>query len=132
MSQVFVDSNVLLYLLSGDEAKADKAEALLKTNPIVSVQVLNEVTWVSRRKLKLAWIEIQTLLDAIKSCCSVVALTEASHAKAVQLAQVHQLSFYDAHILSSAVLSNANILMTEDLAAGSVLNGVLIKNPFVS
>ena len=132
MSQVFVDSNVLLYLLSGDEAKADKAEALLKTNPIVSVQVLNEVTWVSRRKLKLAWIEIQTLLDAIKSCCSVVALTEASHAKAVQLAQVHQLSFYDAHILSSAVLSNAHILMTEDLAAGSVLNGVLIKNPFVS
>ena len=132
MSQVFVDSNVLLYLLSGDEAKADKAEALLKTNPIVSVQVLNEVTWVSRRKLKLEWVEIQTLLDAIKSCCSVVALTEASHAKAVQLAQVHQLSFYDAHILSSAVLSNANILMTEDLAAGSVLNGVLIQNPFVA
>lgn len=132
MSQVFVDSNVLLYLLSGDEAKADRAEALLKANPIVSVQVLNEVTWVSRRKLKLAWIEIQTLLDAIKSCCSVVALTEASHAKAVQLAQVHQLSFYDAHILSSAVLSNTHNLMTEDLAAGSVLNGVLIQNPFVS
>ena len=132
MSQVFVDSNVLLYLLSSDEAKADRAEALLKANPIVSVQVLNEVTWVSRRKLKLAWIEIQTLLDAIKSCCSVVALTEASHAKAVQLAQVHQLSFYDAHILSSAVLSNTHNLMTEDLAAGSVLNGVLIQNPFVS
>ena len=132
MSQVFLDSNVLLYLLSGDEAKADRAEALLKANPIVSVQVLNEVTWVSRRKLKLAWIEIQTLLDAIKSCCSVVALTEASHAQAVQLAQVHQLSFFDAHILSSAVLSNAHILMTEDLAAGSVLNGVLIQNPFLS
>ncbi len=131
MSQAFLDSNVVLYLLSGDEAKAERAEALLKTNPIVSVQVLNEVTSVCRRKLKLEWIEIQTLLDAIKSYCSVVALTEESHAKAIQLAQVHQLSFYDAHILSSAVLS-ANILMTEDLAAGSVLNGVLIQNPFVA
>ena len=132
MSQAFLDSNVVLYLLSGDEAKAERAEALLKTNPIISVQVLNEVTSVCRRKHKLEWIEIQTLLDAIKSYCSVVALTEESHAKAIQLAQVHQLSFYDAHILSSAVLSNANILMTEDLAAGSVLNGVLIQNPFVA
>lgn len=47
----FMDSNVVLYLLSEDSTKADKAESLLKAGPVISVQVLNEVTHVCRRKL---------------------------------------------------------------------------------
>jgi predicted nucleic acid-binding protein len=49
----FFDSNVVLYLLSGDAAKADRAEALLEAGGVISVQVLNEVTSVCRRKLKM-------------------------------------------------------------------------------
>jgi predicted nucleic acid-binding protein len=47
----FLDTNVLLYLLSKDAAKADRAEALLATGGIVSVQVLNEFASVATRKL---------------------------------------------------------------------------------
>ena len=36
----FFDTNVLLYLLSKDAAKADRAEALLAAGGVVSVQVL--------------------------------------------------------------------------------------------
>jgi predicted nucleic acid-binding protein len=52
VSKPFIDSNVVLYLLSGDAAKADQAQAILASGAVISVQVLNEVTSVCQRKLK--------------------------------------------------------------------------------
>ena len=69
MDSVFFDSNVILYLLSGDSSKADRAEALLNKGGIISVQVLNEVTSVCLRKLKMSWEEIDALLLAVKAAC---------------------------------------------------------------
>jgi predicted nucleic acid-binding protein len=37
VSGVFLDSNVILYLLSADAAKADTAETLLMHQPTISV-----------------------------------------------------------------------------------------------
>ena len=51
MPASFSDTNVLLYLASADEAKANKAESLLATGGDISVQVLNDYTAVARRKL---------------------------------------------------------------------------------
>ena len=50
-TDAFLDTNVLLYLLSGEAAKADRAEGLLAGGGTVSVQVLNEFAAVARRKL---------------------------------------------------------------------------------
>ncbi len=41
-AEQFFDTNVVLYLLSGDRAKADRAETLLAKGGTISVQVLNE------------------------------------------------------------------------------------------
>lgn len=131
MSQVFLDSNVVLYLLSADESKANKAEALLAQQPCISVQVLNEVTSVCRRKLSMPWAEIQDLLSALRASCTVLPLTVDTHAQAVHIAQQHQLSFYDAHIVSAAWGSGAATLMTEDLHDGLVIGPITIQNPFV-
>ena len=49
----FFDTNVLLYLLSEDVAKADRAEDLLADGGVISVQVLNEFAAVASRKLGL-------------------------------------------------------------------------------
>lgn len=130
MSQVFLDSNVVLYLLSADARKADKAEALLAEQPSISVQVLNEVTSVCHRKLGMPWSEIQDLLSALKASCNVVPLTVDTHAHAVQIAQQHQISFYDAHIVAAALASGASRLMTEDLHDGLVLGSLKVQNPF--
>jgi predicted nucleic acid-binding protein len=62
MSGVFFDTNVLLYLLSADERKADIAEATLAKGGIISVQVLNEATSVCVRKLKMPWPEVHEFL----------------------------------------------------------------------
>jgi len=61
----FLDSNVVLYLLSADASKADRVERLLKTKPVISVQVLNEVTHVCRRKLGMRWEEITEFTKSI-------------------------------------------------------------------
>ena len=130
MSGVFLDSNVILYLLSGDAVKADAAEALLAQQPTISVQVLNEVTSVSQRKLKLSWPEILNLLHAIKANCKVVPLTLDTHSKALQVVQQHRLSFYDAHIVAAAIDSGMHTLMSEDMHHGAIIQGLRIQNPF--
>ena len=62
--RVFFDSNVPLYLLSDDAGKANRAEELLSAGGIISVQVLNEVVAVARRKRAKAWPAIQETLKA--------------------------------------------------------------------
>jgi predicted nucleic acid-binding protein len=127
----FLDSNVVLYLLSGDAHKADRAEALLRDTAIVSVQVLNEVTSVARRKLALAWDEVDELLAAVKSHCTVIDLTVATHEEGLRHARMLGLSLYDAMIVSSALLAGCSILYSEDMHHGLVIDKQLkIVNPF--
>ena len=56
--RVFLDSNIVLHLLSADEDKARSAEAATSVGAIISVQVLNEVSNVMLKKLKLSWGEV--------------------------------------------------------------------------
>ena len=130
MSDIFLDSNVILYLLSSNEHKADIAEKLLNQKPNISVQVLNEITSVCHRKIKMPWDEIHELLAAVKANCTIVPLTVDTHAQAVQIAQQHRLSFYDSQIVAAAVVSGARTLMSEDMQNGMVMHGLSIKNPF--
>lgn len=130
MSRTFLDTNVILYLLSGDGPKADRAEALLAKGGIVSVQVLNEVTSVCRRKLGMPWQEIDELLLAVKAACEVVPLTLETHERAVAIAKRCGLSFYDANIIASALLAGAEEVWSEDMQDGMNIDGLTIRNPF--
>ena len=131
MGRVFFDTNVVLYLLSADERKADRAEALLAAGGVVSVQVLNEAASVCRRKLKLPWPEVRELLDAVKACCEVMPLALDTHQRALDLAERYQLSLYDALICAAAQNADVAVLYTEDLQDGLVLGGLKVCNPFV-
>jgi predicted nucleic acid-binding protein len=130
VSKPFLDSNVVLYLLSGDAAKADRAQALLEAGGVISVQVLNEVTSVCLRKLKMPWQEIDALLLAVKAACEVLPLTVALHERAVEVAKRFKLAFYDANIVASALMSGAPVLMSEDMHGGMLIDGLVIQNPF--
>lgn len=130
MSKPFLDSNIVLYLLSGNAAKAERVQALLEAGAVISVQVLNEVTSVCLRKLKMPWQEVDALLLAVKAACEVLPLTVGSHEKAVELAKRFQLSFYDANIVACALLSGTPVLLSEDMHSGLLIDGLLIQNPF--
>lgn len=126
----FLDTNVVLYLLSADTTRADRSEALLRAGGIVSVQVLNEATSVARRKMKLSWSEVEELLALVKASCEVVPLTLQAHELALKIAQRHQLAMYDAMICASAASAGASVLWTEDMNDGQLVEGVRISNPF--
>ena len=130
MSKPFLDSNIVLYLLSGNAAKAERVQALLEAGAVISVQVLNEVTSVCLRKLKMPWQEVDALLLAVKAACEVLPLTVGSHEKAIELAKRFQLSFYDANIVACALLSGTPVLLSEDMHSGLLIDGLLIQSPF--
>lgn len=127
----FFDTNVLIYLLSADAAKADLIEEKLAEGATVSVQVLNEFASVALRKLGMTVAEIREALDPITTICHVVPLTIEIHQRGLQVAERYRFSFYDALIVAAALESSCTMLYTEDLQDGQVIDDTLaIKNPF--
>ena len=130
MAKPFIDSNVVLYLFSSDTLKADRAESLLQSGGLISVQVLNEVASVCLRKLKMTWEDVDAVFETLKSTCEVLPVTLASHEKAVGLAERFQISFYDANIAATAILCGADTLFSEDLQNGMSMDSLTVVNPF--
>lgn len=131
MAKVFFDTNVLLYLLSADDSRADRAEALLAEGGTISVQVLNEFASVASRKRAMTHAEIREALAPIRALCVVIPLTLDIHEHALQLAERYGFSIYDALIVSAALDAGCDTLHTEDLQDGQIIDGVLtINNPF--
>ena len=130
--RVFFDTNVLLYTIGQHDARTPTAEALLAAGGVVSVQVLNELASVARRKLQMSWPEITEALDAIRILCpSPIAITAEMHDAALRLAGQHGFHIYDALIVAAALEAECATLYTEDLQSGQVIDGRLtIQNPF--
>lgn len=127
----FVDTNVLLYLASGDAQKADQAEAALAGGGTISVQVLNEITNVLRRKMRMSWSDTHVFLDMIRALLTVEPLTIATHEKGLALSERYGLSVYDAMIVASALLAGCDTLLSEDMQDGLIIDERLrIVNPF--
>lgn len=129
----FFDSNVLLYLLSRDQARAARAQELLAQGGHLSVQVLNECAHVARRKAGLGWDEIGDWLAIVRRFCRVHALTERTHDEARALAARYGLGLYDAAIVAAATQAGCTRLWTEDLQHGQLFPGGLrVLNPFLA
>lgn len=128
----FFDSNILLYLLSADDAKADKAEELISQGGHISVQVLNEFASIATRKLKLTHEEAREVLTPIRAVCRVNPLTEEIHDLGLQISERYKLSIYDALIIASALTAGCKTLFSEDMQDGLIIqNRLQIRNPFV-
>jgi predicted nucleic acid-binding protein len=127
----FFDTNVLLYLLSDDAPKADRAEALLAAGGLVSVQVLNEFAAVALGRKAVDFAELREILSAIRAVCAVKPLDVATHELGLELAQRFRFSVYDSMILASAIEAGCSILYSEDLQHGQTVESLRIRNPFV-
>jgi predicted nucleic acid-binding protein len=130
-AEVFLDSNVLLYLLSADTAKADAAENLVRSGGRISVQVLNEIANVARRKLSMPWAEIREVLALIRSLCPAEPITLETHDQGMRVAERYGLSVYDGLIVAAALSAQCRTLYSEDMHDGLLIDRQLrIHNPF--
>jgi predicted nucleic acid-binding protein len=128
-----MDSNVLVYLASADAAKADRSEAIVRKGGAISVQVLNEVANVLRRKLHFSWAETRAFLGTLRELLVVHPLTVETHETGLELAERYSLATYDAMIVAAALQAGCDTLWSEDMKDGLVVDAKLrIVNPFAT
>jgi predicted nucleic acid-binding protein len=131
----FLDSNVLIYALSGEKderAKRDRAVELIRTADFgISYQVVMEIWVVAARKMArpvpaaraAAFIE-----NLMEFPC--VPGTEGLYRQAVQLTARFGIHPYDAAIIAAAQELGAQTVYSEDLNHGQDYDGVKVLNPF--
>lgn len=128
----FIDTNIIIYLASGDIRKADRSEEILAAGGVLSVQVLNEYVSVARRKLALSWEETREVIAAVKSACEIVPLSVQAQATAMRLSEMSQISIYDASIVAAALEAGCDTLWSEDMQHWQKFETLSIVNPYRS
>lgn len=133
----FIDTNVLVYAYDADAGpKHERARSVLLGlweghSGVLSTQVLQEFYVTVTRKLAKPL--------AKRTAREVVAAYGAwpvhrpdvdDVVSAAELEERHQLSFWDALVVTSALRSGAVTLLSEDLQGGRRIGQVTIANPF--
>lgn len=127
----FFDTNVIVYIASADPVKAAKAEQAIASGGAISVQVLNELTNVARRKMQMPWTDIQAFLSTVRGLLTVHPVTVEIHETGLALAERYGLSTFDAMIAAAALHAGCDTLWSEDMQHGVALEeGLQIVNPF--
>jgi predicted nucleic acid-binding protein len=131
--KAFFDTSVLVYVVGQKYERTDMAEALLAGGGIISVQVLNELANVSRKKLRMSWEEIDEALGAVRVLCpSPLPLTIDTHDAGRSIAAKYGYTMFDGLIAASALEAECDTLYSEDLQDGQVIDGRLtIRKPFL-
>ncbi|SJM90829.1 PilT protein domain protein [Crenothrix polyspora] len=130
--KAFFDTNVVLYLLSEDNHKADRAEAVIAVGGVISVQVLNEFASVASRKLKMSYDEIRDTLSIVRAVCQIQAVTINIHERGLDIAERYGYALYDSMIISAALESGCGLLYSEDMQHGQKIDAqLIITNPFL-
>ncbi|OJW81379.1 MAG: hypothetical protein BGO69_13865 [Bacteroidetes bacterium 46-16] len=130
---VFVDTNILVYSYSAtEEAKRLVSRKIISNNiTVVSTQVLQELSNVLHRKFGKSWQQIQLVLTEIGENNSVFTNNIATINRACKMAEAYGYSFYDSLIIAAAMESGCNILYSEDMQDGHIIEERLtITNPF--
>ena len=130
--KAFFDTNILVYVVGHKDERTSKAEALVANGGVISVQVLNELASVSRRKLELSWEDIGDALTALRVLCpSATPLTTDTHDAGLRIAAKYGFPFYDALIAAAALEAECTTLYSEDFQDGQAIEGRLtVRNPF--
>ncbi len=130
-ADVFFDTNVLLYLLSAEAAKADRAEELLAAGGVLSVQVLNEFAAVASRKFGMKIGEIRAILSVIRAVCTVRPVDLETHELGLDLAERYRMPIYDALIAAAALRAECKVLYSENFRHNQRIQRLTIRNPFI-
>ena len=129
-TEPFLDTNVLVYLMSSGTDKADRSDAIIKAGAVISVQVLNEFTRVGLRRFGMSFAEVRNVLQTVRTTCRIVPLTLDVHEQALRLAERYQLHIFDANIVAAALIEGCTTLYSEDMHDGLVISSLTIQNPY--
>ena len=131
--RAFLDSNVLLYAVGDDDARRAVAESLLARRPVVSAQVLAETAAVRNRKFRLERPAIEKILMVVLERVQCEPLVADTVLSALRLGERLGYAHYDSQIIASALAAGCDVLYSEDMQHGQLIDGTLtIVNPFAA
>jgi predicted nucleic acid-binding protein len=122
--KAFIDTNVFVYTQSkGEVTKRNIALGVFeKYECYTSTQVFNEVSNIMLKKLKMPVTEVKQVITAIDNHCEVSVINYETVQKALDLKEVYGYSYYDSLILATAILSNCDYILSEDLHDGQLID----------
>lgn len=131
--KVFLDTNIIIYahtdLEPGKQKTAQQLMAQCQT--VISTQVLQETANTLVRKFQHSWQDVgKVASEAIQN--NILHMnTDATILDAFRIAERYGFSFYDSLIISAALECSCNILYSEDLHHGQLIdNRLKVVNPF--
>jgi len=136
--EVLVDSNVLVYAYDRSEPVKQRTAAMLlhrlfdARSGVLTTQVLSEFFVIVTRKIP-APLDVKTAAERIHNYVlswPVLEVTPLVVLEATRGAVVHQLHYWDAQLWAAARLNQIDLILTEDLPSGQVLEGVRFMDPF--
>ena len=133
--RAFIDTNIFIYLYSAKEPEKREIciRELDKYIRVASFQVLNEVANVLRKKkYDLNIKKIQFHLNNIETFCLINRIDRNTIDSALKLNGRYGFAYYDCLMIASALDSGCDILLTEDINNGQIIeNKLKIVNPFI-
>lgn len=135
--KIFIDTNILVYSHDVDaEVKHQIARNILlelwgNRNGVLSVQVLQEFYVTMTRKV-LNPIPPSRVRNIIRDYFSwhIEINDFNSILIASRIGEDYKISFWDGLIVAAALKANADKILSEDLQAGQIIEGISIENPF--
>lgn len=133
-----IDTNVLVYALDARQAgRQQRARAWLtylldNDAGALSTQALTELANVCLHRLEPRWSPARAAahIHALSRGFDLLPVTSGVVQEALRGVQDHHLSFFDAQMWAVARLNELPCLLTQDMATGSTVGGVLILDPF--
>jgi predicted nucleic acid-binding protein len=131
-NRTFIDTNIFLYLFADDESRKETVLSLFSERYMISTQIVNENVNVCLRKLKLskeiAFAHGKELLNKF----IVVNIYSSTITTSFEISSKYGYGYWDSLVIASALENDCNILFTEDLHTGQLIEGKLkIVNPFI-
>ncbi len=133
----FIDTNILVYAndlnagrrhqIANDVMQACWTEGKGR----LSIQVLNEFFVTVTRKLSPGMAPEKAWEQCVLLCAwNPIGLDVQVMEEGWRVHRRYQFSWWDSLIIAAALLSRCEVLYSEDLAAGQVIEGLRILNPF--
>lgn len=137
MSDVFLDTNLLIYAIDKDQpVKRRRARQVLRRlnesgTGVISTQILQEFYVVATGKLGMEPARAKRLVRLL-SKVALITVTPPLIENAIDVSVANQISFWDALVIAAARQAGCGEVWSEDLQDGQVIEGVKIANPLAS
>ena len=131
--KITLDSNILIYAFANnnDFRKSIAKDIIAKCN-IISIQAVNETSYILLKKFKLPKEELEKVIQFMKNQFIISSLTTNILDQTIALCKKYDFSFWDSMMIAAALENHCSIIYTEDLSHGQLIeNRLRIINPFI-